>query len=815
MRKWMIAGTVLIFLFVVVVLAVLSANSLINRNRDYLVKRAEQALGRKVSVGKVEVSLWNGIGVRLNDFSLSNDASFSAGDFIRAKDLQVNLKIIPLLSKEIQVKRLILNSPVIGIRRNKNGTFNFASLGGTSKEKAPAGKTKVREPPKEKISSLPLLVSLVDISDGDVHYVDRQEGIDLRIKQIDLRVKDLNFDKPFSVYLAAALFSEKQNLKVQTLLGPLRQHTNVEQIPVNGKVNVDPIDFGRLIVAAPIIRTFLPKGLNITGPLRIKDTQLKGTLNKLALAGTVEGTDMFIRFGPNFRKDAGIPLVISFDGEVTNKNLSFRQVKVKLSGLELLGKGKVRLGIEPVLNLSVDSNQFSLKGWEKIVPPILNYQLSGNAKIETKVNGRWTKHTTPRIKGNMTLSGVNARLPQFPQPLKDLSAKINFTSKGANFKETTLTLGRSRIRLDAQIKRFSPLKVSYKFFTPEIWPADFQPNHPAERKADVIKNLSSTGQLNVKNGNLNYQGKLTSGQGTLYNIAYKKLGAGLVLENKVATIRDFRVNSLKGSLEAQGTYAFKNPVPSFSLTSKIQGLDLKELYRAMDPKAPLIIQGNLNANLKVAGSGKDWKEIEPRLRGEGNAEVLDGALLNFNLAEGTISGITGIPGLTSLITPQVREQYPEIFQSKDTKFKELKTLFSMGDSRLNVKNLRITAADFTILGKGQVLFNRKTEFRSVMLFSQKLSADLARAAREVKYIYNQQNQLEIPFGLTGTLPNVRPRPDSNFLAKLVQRGATGKGAEEISKQIFGSKEPKSPEEAKERDAVENLIRKGLQGIFGR
>ncbi|NIO08960.1 MAG: hypothetical protein GTO40_13470, partial [Deltaproteobacteria bacterium] len=131
------------------------------------------------------------------------------------------------------------------------------------------------------------------------------------------------------------------------------------------------------------------------------------------------------------------------------------------------------------------------------------------------------------------------------------------------------------------------------------------------------------------------------------------------------------------------------------------------------------------------------------------------------------------------------------------------------------QNLIITAADFTLRGKGQVQFNRKTDFRSVMLFSQNLSADLARAAREVKYIYNQQNQLEIPFALKGTLPDVKPTPDPNFLAKLVQRGATGKGAEEITNQIFGTKDPANPEQAKEREAVEDLIRKGLQGIFGR
>jgi len=815
MRKWMIAGTVLVFLCVMVVLALLSVNSLINQNRDYLVNRAEQALGRKVSVGKVGVSLWNGIGVRLNDFSLSDDPSFSSGDFIRAKDLQVNLKILPLLSKEIEIKRLILHKPVIGVRRNKNGTFNFASLGGTGREKVPSVATKDREPAQKKAPPLPVLVSLVDISDGDVHYLDRKEGVDLRIKKIDLRIKDLSLDNPFTVQLAAALFSEKQNFKVQTQLGPIGPETDIDRVPLDGKINVDPIAFGRLILAAPIIKTLLPKDLNITGPLKIKDIQLKGTLNKLALAGTVDGTEMFIRFGPNFRKEAGIPLVISFDGDMVNNNLSFREAKVTLRGLEIVGKGNVRLGIEPSFNLLVDSNQFSLKGWEKIVPAINNYQLSGNARIQTSVKGRWAKGTTPRIKGTLALSGVNAKPPQFREAIKDLSAKINFTGNGANLKETTLTLGRSRIRLEAEIKRFSPLRVSYKLFTPEIWPADFHAGLPAERKADVIKDLSSTGQLTSKNGNLNYQGKLTSGQGSLYNVKYKNLGAGLVLENNVAKIREFRVKALNGSLEAQGTYSFRNPVPSFSLSSKVRGLDLKELYRSLDPKAPQDIQGSLNADLKVSGSGKDWSEIEPRLRGEGKAEVLEGALLNFNLAEGTISGITGIPGLTSLITTQVREKYPEIFQSKDTKFKELKTLFSVGNSRINVKDLRMTAADFTIRGKGQVLFNRKTDFRSVLLFSQQLSADLARAAREVKYIYNQQNQLEIPFGLKGTLPNVRPRPDSNFLAKLVQRGAAGKGAEEISKQIFGSKDPASPEEAKKQEAVEDLIRKGLQGIFGR
>ena len=78
--------------------------------------------------------------------------------------------------------------------------------------------------------------------------------------------------------------------------------------------------------------------------------------------------------------------------------------------------------------------------------------------------------------------------------------------------------------------------------------------------------------------------------------------------------------------------------------------------------------------MKISGSGKEWNEIKPSLRGQGQAEVLQGALLDFNIADNVLSSVTGIPGLTSLINPQVRKKYPETFEAKDTQFKELKGL---------------------------------------------------------------------------------------------------------------------------------------------
>ena len=73
MRKWIVAAAALLLLCIAALVAVLNLNSFIKHNKDYLVAKAEQALGRKVSVGDAEVTIFDGIGVRLMDVALSDD----------------------------------------------------------------------------------------------------------------------------------------------------------------------------------------------------------------------------------------------------------------------------------------------------------------------------------------------------------------------------------------------------------------------------------------------------------------------------------------------------------------------------------------------------------------------------------------------------------------------------------------------------------------------------------------------------------------------------------------------------------------------
>jgi len=822
MRKWMIAGAVLAATIVAALALLLNLNSLIARNKDYLIAQAEQALGRKLSVGAVEATLWTGLGVRFKDFAMGDDPAYSAGAFVRAKDLQVNVKFWPLLRKEVQVKRIVLHAPAIQVLRGADGRFNFASIGKREKEKKPGEKDKGEGAPRRPAPEA-FLVSLVDISDGEVRYIDRKEGADLRIRQIDLKVEDLDLSRPIVVQLEAAVYSDKQNFKLSGKIGPLTPGADFDRTPLDGEIAMDAVDMTRLGSALPNLKRVLPKGLDLSGVFKVKDLKFKGTLKDLSLSGKIDGTDGELRYGKSFHKSAGIALVLDAEARYAGDRVTIRSGRLKLHTLNLATSGDVRLGDVPLLDLSAQAAPAALDGWDRLVPALASYRLKGTLEFQATVRGQAGSGAAPQVQGVLTLQNASAQPPDFPKPIEHLDTRISFTGQRATISDMSLNLGPSRIRLAAAVEKFSPLVLSYKMSTPEIFPADYQTGLGADRKADVLRNVQSEGQLSLAGGNLTYQGKLSSADGTLYGVAYKNLDAGLSVAEKVAQIRNLRVNAMSGTVHAEGEYSFRDSTPRFSLASKMQGVDVKELYTALDAKAERDVRGRLNADMKLTGGGKSWEEIKPTLRGQGEAEVLQGALLNFNIAEGALGGITGMPGLTNMINPNLRKKYPEVFTAKDTEFKELKATFDLADGRINVKNLRLAAAEFLAQGQGWADLDRRVDFRSTISFSQRLSADLAQSAREVKYLLNNQGQLEIPLTLSGRLPHVKPKPDTRFLGQMVQRGFLRKGTEELQNRFLGrEKDSGAPsEESAEgtkksrKRSTEDLIRKGLENLFKR
>jgi uncharacterized protein involved in outer membrane biogenesis len=293
MRKRIIRA-VLLALSGLLILVVLNVNILVRRNKDFLVGRVEQVLGRTITADKIEVTL-SPVGARLVNFAVADDPAFSADAFLRAKDVQVNLRLLPLLIGQFRPKKMVLESPLITVVRDVRGRYNFARNIRNEKSDRDSADSSKNTSTKKQDGQL-FWVSSLSVSDGTLRYRDLKNGGELTATQINLNVNDFEWDEPFDIQLEAAVMATKHNLKFKSRIGPIAENRDYRDVPFDGDIHADALDLGKVNTALPQFRKALPKVLQFDGVYTIKDLKFKGTLNNLSLKGAVTGTDASFRF---------------------------------------------------------------------------------------------------------------------------------------------------------------------------------------------------------------------------------------------------------------------------------------------------------------------------------------------------------------------------------------------------------------------------------------------------------------------------------------------------------------------------------------
>jgi uncharacterized protein involved in outer membrane biogenesis len=286
-RKIAFLGIPLIGL-IVLALVLFNLNRIIERNKKVFLSQAEQTLGRKLSAESIRVSFWNGIKLRLKNFVISDDPDFSAGSFLRAGELDISLKFLPLLKRDLQIERVTLHNPEIAIIRDEEGVFNFSSIGKPERLRGTERKAAEHGPGRESGGGSPLLLSWIDVTGGKLRYIDKKERMNLPLSEIDFSVEEWGPERPFVVRLSAAFLTDKPNLKVEARVGPLDSGLALVDIPLDALVTIDPLDGDKLKAAAPRLKSHLPGGLDFSGLFTLKNMHIKGTLRELKLSGILD-----------------------------------------------------------------------------------------------------------------------------------------------------------------------------------------------------------------------------------------------------------------------------------------------------------------------------------------------------------------------------------------------------------------------------------------------------------------------------------------------------------------------------------------------
>jgi uncharacterized protein involved in outer membrane biogenesis len=125
MAKKFITG-LLLAACALLILALLNVDYLAQRNKNYLLAKAGQSLGCNIAAKRAGVTLWP-VSARLEDVIISDKPEVNNNeDWLRAKAMQIDLQLLPLLTGRFQAQKISLDSPVITILREDGGSGDRA-----------------------------------------------------------------------------------------------------------------------------------------------------------------------------------------------------------------------------------------------------------------------------------------------------------------------------------------------------------------------------------------------------------------------------------------------------------------------------------------------------------------------------------------------------------------------------------------------------------------------------------------------------------------------------------------------------------------
>jgi AsmA protein len=138
MRKILIlAGSLVAVLFALAAAVLLLVD--VNQYRDQIQAQMEKRLQRKVTLGTMGLRLLP-LSIRIQDFSIGESPEFaSSKPFLSAREIHVTVGLFALLQKRVEVNSLQLLDPSVELIKNRDGKWNYLTLGGSSQSASSQG----------------------------------------------------------------------------------------------------------------------------------------------------------------------------------------------------------------------------------------------------------------------------------------------------------------------------------------------------------------------------------------------------------------------------------------------------------------------------------------------------------------------------------------------------------------------------------------------------------------------------------------------------------------------------------------------------
>ena len=318
----------------------------VNQFRPTIEEKASAALGRKVQIGDLSLSLLRG-SLSAENLSIGDDPKFSSSPFLTAKSLKVGVELMPLIfSKTLKITGVTIDTPQVTLLHNPSGVWNFSSLG------AAAAKPRGKEAPSEKTpnAAADLSVSQLALQNGRITVGETGSRKRGSYDNLDITASDVSMVSKFPVTVTADL-PQGGKFKLDGTAGPVNQEDT----------SLTPLDAKLVLSALNLTSTgFLDSSAGLGGVVDLDGTvssrggeaETKGSvkLSKalLVAGGSPAGVPVDVNFNTkyNLRKNAGVlnPSVLKIGGATARLSGTYDAsgevtvVKIKMDAKDMPAK---------------------------------------------------------------------------------------------------------------------------------------------------------------------------------------------------------------------------------------------------------------------------------------------------------------------------------------------------------------------------------------------------------------------------------------------------------------------------------------------
>ena len=459
--KWIAIIIAILIVLILVLPFVINVNDF----RPRIESELTDALGRKVTVGNLSLSLWSG-SLAADNIAISDDPAFGNAPFVKAESLKVGVNLIPLIfSKTLEVRNITLMRPQVSLLRTPAGKWNFSTLGtspsetgsesGGGKKSAAGSPQKAAPAPgngssSEQSLAQNLSVGELNIRNGQISVAHTNAPSKARVySNVDISVKNFSFTSQFPFTLSANL-PGGGNAKLDGTGGPIN-HTDTSLTPLQAKVSVNQLDLAKSGFIDP--SSGFAGLANFAGTVESDGNKARSMGDataqhlKLSPKGTPAQSTVAMKYSTTYELQKQV-------GQLTQGDVSVGKASAKLSGAYDLQ------GESPVVNMKLNADNMPVDDLVTLLPALgvvlpsgsklqggtLTANLTVNGPVDKLVIAGPVKLANTKLAGfdmGSKLSAISALSGAKSGPdtsIQNLSSNVHYSPSGIQTNNVNLVL---------------------------------------------------------------------------------------------------------------------------------------------------------------------------------------------------------------------------------------------------------------------------------------------------------------------------------------------------------------------------------------